>query len=386
MRVAIDGRTIQDHFPGIGRYVYNLAGALPAGADDLEIVLLYDPTHPSSRFDLHALDHVQLAPVPMSPFSWRSQFAIPRLLREWQIDLYHSTYYIMPYVVGCPTVVTLYDTIPFIYPGYLPSGRARWFFQTATRLAARRVDRVLTISQAAAGDLARFLSLDDAGITVTPLAADERFQPIEDDAAVEHWKREAGLPPRYVLYLGINKPHKNLARLVRAWRRVREAWNEDWGERPALVLAGREDPRYPEAREAVRDAGLEEDVHFAGEIADADLPRLYAGATLFVFPSLYEGFGLPVLEAMACGTPVACANRSSLPEIVGEAAATFDPEDEGDMAATILALLRDPNRLEDGRRAGLARAGEFSWERTARLTVEAYRQTLQSATGTPRED
>jgi glycosyltransferase involved in cell wall biosynthesis len=386
MRVVIDGRTIQDHFPGIGRYVYNLTDALAAGAADLEIVLIYDPTHPSSRFDLHALRHVHLAAAPMTPFSPRSQIAIPRLLREWQADLYHSTYYVMPYAAGCPTVVTLYDTIPFIYPEYLASRRARWLFQRATRLAAQRADQVITISQAAAGDLLRYLPLKPADITVTPLAAEGRFQPHENRDAIGRWKQAAGLPPRYVLYLGINKPHKNLVRLVRAWHSICQQWETGWGERPTLVLAGREDPRYPEVRDAVREMKLEDAVHFAGDVADIDLPWLYAGATLFVFPSLYEGFGLPVLEAMACGAPVACSNRSSLPEIVGEAAATFEPEDEPDMAATILELLRDPTRQAACRQAGLARAAGFSWERTAQLTLDAYRQALQPSTDTPTED
>jgi len=289
-------------------------------------------------------------------------------------------------VTGCPTVVTLYDTIPFIYPQYLPSPRARWMFRMAMRLAARRADLILTISEAAAGDLRRFLPLANTAVEVTPLAADGHFAPIDDQDALARWKRDAGLPPEYVLYLGINKPHKNLARLVRAWGRVRGEWGAAAGLLPALVLAGREDPRYSEVRDTVRDLGLGGSVHFAGEIADADLPRLYAGATLFVFPSLYEGFGLPVLEAMASGAPVACANCSSLPEIVGEAGAMFDPEDEIAIADTILMLLREPDRLREYRLAGLARAGSFSWARTAELTLDAYRRALQPATEIPTED
>ena len=376
MRIAIDGRTIQDHFPGIARYVYNLVSALVDLDVEIELLLLHDPERPSTRFNLETLRDVRLIPLPLVPFSWRSQLVIPRLLRRLEADLYHSTYYVMPYMAGCPTVVTLYDTIPFLFPEYLPSGWARWFYPRAMRLAAGRSGLILAISEAAADDLSHFLSLESSSVLVTPLAADTRFRPVEDRMALERWKQAAGLPPRYVLYLGINKPHKNLARLVRAWRLVSDAWETAWGDLPALVLAGKEDPRYPDARQAVDEAKLEQSVIFLGDVPDQDLPELYNGAILFVFPSLYEGFGLPVLEAMACGVPVACSNRSSLPEIVGPAAMTFNPEDEHEMAEAIVTLLRDPMELDRRRRLGLAQSRQFSWRRTAQFTLDAYRRLL----------
>ena len=377
MRVAIDGRTIQDHFPGIGRYVYNLTAAL-AGLDQRpEIVLIHDPSRPSTRFDLDALG-VTLAPLPLTPFHWRSQVAAPRLLRRLRVDLYHATYFIMPYWAGRPTVVTMYDAIPFIYPQYLPSAWARLSYRLSAKLASRRAARILAISQSDADDLARYLGIPQRRISVTPLAADRRFAPMVDRDAVARWRHEAGLPERYVLYLGINKPHKNLERLVRAWHIVRRRWPAGHGDPPALVLAGREDRRFPEARQTVQDAGLEGAVRFLGDVSDDWLPWLYNGAELFVFPSLYEGFGLPVLEAMACGLPVACSNRSSLPEIVGAAAVTFDPMSVEEMAAGLHGLLVDAD--ERSRRAALSlqEATRFSWQRTAIQTMEAYRQVVHS--------
>jgi len=376
MRVAIDGRTIQDHFPGIGRYTYNLVEAL-AGLDDApDLVLLYDPAHPSSRFSLDTLGagrRVELVPVALTPFDSRSQLAIPRLLWAMGVDLFHATYFVMPYWAGRPTVVTLYDTIPLIYPQYMPSRLARWAYRWLNTLAGRRARRVLAISASAAGDLTHHLSIPPACIAVTPLAADARFRPIAERGAVERWRAVAGLPQRYALYLGINKPHKNVVRLIEAWDHLRRAWPAGWGQRPALVLAGREDRRYPQAHQAVEAAGLEREVLFLPDPPDADLPLLYNGAEVFVFPSLYEGFGLPVLEAMACGTAVACSDRSSLPEIAGAAAELFDPEDATAIAESLRRLLGDAELRRLRAAEGLQRAGAYSWERTARLTLAAYR-------------
>nr|HID12930.1 glycosyltransferase family 1 protein [Anaerolineae bacterium] len=168
----------------------------------------------------------------------------------------------------------------------------------------------------------------------------------------------------------INKPHKNLMRLIEAWSSVIKSLGfGHW----SLAIAGHWDPRYPQARQKVAELGLDS-VIFLGEVAEADLPALYSAADLFVFPSLYEGFGLPVLEAMACGTPVVCSNTSSLPEIVGDAALTFDPLDVEEMAAKIKEALYDETLREEMREKGLRQAAKFSWEKTARETLKIYRE------------
>ncbi len=375
MRLILDGRPIQDHFPGIGRYLYNLAAGLAGLPDAPEIILLHDPARPSTRFDLAALG-VRLEPLPVSPFDPRGQLSVPRRLRVLRADLYHAGYYLMPYWAGLPTVVTLYDVIPLIYPHYMPSPTARWAYRWLNALAGRRARRVLAISQAAAGDLTRHLGLAPARISVAPLAADARFCPATDGAALERWRGAAGLPARFALYVGINKPHKNLPRLVAAWDIVRRSWPAGAGERPRLILAGREDPRYPETRRAVAAAGLTDAIHFLPDVDDNDLPLLYNAASAFVFPSLYEGFGLPVLEALACGVPTACSERSSLPEIAGGAAELFDPTAPEAIAGALLRLLTDAELRRRRSAEGLARAATFSWQRTAQRTLDCYRLAL----------
>ena len=209
---------------------------------------------------------------------------------------------------------------------------------------------------------------------MTHLGVDARFFP-RPEAEVAEVAARLGLGRPYVLYLASNKPHKNLVRLLQAWSLVAA----DRSIEPCqLVIAGHWDARFPEAREAARRLGLMERVQFAGEVEERDLPAAYSGARLFVFPSLYEGFGLPVLEAMACGAPVICSNTSSLPEVAGDAAVQVDPLDVQGLAAAMARALADETVRAGLRERGLLRAAEFTWERTARATLAVYRSALEA--------
>lgn len=370
MRIALDGRYIRDDFPGIGRYVYNLARALPAIAPDIEFVLLHDPEAPNTRYEIQALHRSNLALIATGiPIrSIAQQVHLPRPVSRLSLDVFHAPYYITAYHMPCRQVITLYDIIPARYPEYLPSPAMRLIFEITTRLALRVADRILTLSDASRRDLTELYHLDSGRISVTPPAADPQFRPADRDA-MDKLKRRLGLPDSYVLYVGINKPHKNLVRLVEAWGQVAKSMGRDC----YLVIAGHEDPRYPQACERAAALGLDS-VVFLGAVAEKDLPALYSSADLFVFPSLYEGFGLPVIEAMACGVPVACSNVSSLPEVAGDAALLFDPTSPEAIAMTIQQALKDADLRNQLRQRGILQASRFSWERTARLTLAAYRQ------------
>ena len=375
MHIGIDGRYIQDNFPGIGRYTYNLARALARVAPDEGFVILHNPALLNTRYDLASLarfPNVELVRVNVPTFSLAEQYRLPFAIRHLPLAIFHSPYYIKPYWLPCLSVVTIYDVISKLYPQYMPSSWARLIFEFATRLALWSAQRVITTSQAARDDLIALYQVAPEKIAVTPLAADDRFRPL-DTGAIEPARHKYSLPERYVLYLGINKPHKNLVGLVEAWSLVIDHWDLGFGRWP-LVIAGHWDPRYPQARRKAAELGLEDNVVFLGEVAEADLPALYSRAGLFVFPSLYEGFGLPVLEAMACGTPVVCSSTSSLPEIVGEAALTFDPLDVEDMATRVEEALGNEALREEMREKGLRQAARFSWERTARETLEVYKE------------
>lgn len=387
----LDARAATPHFPGIGRYISNLTASLiPLLAADERLTILHDPAHPPA---LNPAEAVRPVPAPASPFSLRQQWLIPRLIRELThvpgplpgartaSVIYHSPYYLMPYCPGAATVLTVYDLIPLLFPGH-STLRARLLFRWTTALALRTARVVIAISAATRADFLAHFRLAAERIIVIPLAADPRFRP-QPAGVVAAMRARYGLPERYGLYLGSNKPHKNLVRLLEAWQLVADRLKP--GPR-SLVIAGAWDERYPEVKKRATALGLDEQVAFLGPVAGADLPALYAGAELFVFPSLYEGFGLPVLEAMACGTPTICAKVPALVEVTSplepragrkeeeaSAALLFDPLDVAGLAEALARLWTDPALRDELRRRGLAQAQRFNWQTTAQQTLGCYR-------------
>lgn len=375
MNIAIDARYVADHFPGIGRYAYNLIRALAELGTPHHLLVIHNPALHNTRYDLAALatlPAVELIATTARTFSLAEQARIPLLLRQLRADLYHAPYYVRPYAaLPCPSITTLYDVIPRLFPGEV-SFRARLLFDTLTRLAIQSSQHILTISESARRDFLSAYLLDPRRITVTPLAADARFAP-QPAERIATMCGKYNLPAPYVLSLASNKPHKNLPLLVEAWQKY-IATASSSSISPVLVLAGHADPRYPAAREQVEQRGLAHHIRFIENVADDDLPALYAGAQLFVFPSRYEGFGLPPLEAMACGTPIICGDVSSLPEVVGDAALLVDVTDADALATGIAQVLTDSSLQAAMADHSLRQAARFSWHHTARLTMQAYEE------------
>jgi len=374
MRVLIDARVIQDHFPGIGRYTFNLIEALAPQLPG-ELLVLVDENAANTRYHLPKLarhPNVQLIPTDIPIFHWRSQTALPRLIARLGPDVVHFVYNVRPLRGGPLSVLTLYDVIPRRFPHYF-SRLTRWKIEGIQRAALRASDAFVSISHSTAQDFAELYGVAREKIVVTPLAPDPVFhpRPIAEQVA---FRQRLGLPEGYFLYLGSNKPHKNLPRLIRAWAQIPKSKIRNL----KLVLAGHWDARYPQAKELAAELGLQDSVRFLGPVAGADLPLLYASAQAFIFPSLYEGFGLPVLEAMASHVPVACSDAPGLSEVAGQAALTFDPADVDEMTRVIQQLLTDEPLREMLREKGIARAADFSWAETARLTLEAYRKVASS--------
>ena len=365
MPIVFDARTATDHFPGIGRYVSNLARALASLIPPGDFELLCAPS-PSTRLALPA--DVPRIICDASPFSLRQQWQVPSRLRQAGAALYHSAYYLMPYAPGVPTVSTCYDLIPLLYPEYFTAGQ-RLIFWLTHRLATTISQAVLAISHVTKADLIRRFHLKPDKIIVTPLAADPRFAP-RSPAEIAVMRQRHRLPARYGLYFGSNKPHKNLMRLLEAWslvaRRVAPV---------QLVIAGHWDTRFPQVQDCAATLGLEGSTRFLGPVPEEDLPALYSGAEWFIFPSLYEGFGLPVVEAMACGAPVLCSDIPVLREAAGEAALFFDPTELTAIAHALERAVDGADRVEWAQR-GLARAGQFSWKQTAQQTLAVYERVL----------
>jgi alpha-1,3-rhamnosyl/mannosyltransferase len=395
LRIAIDARYVNDHFPGIGRYVYNLLLALGELDQPHNFAVVYNPELTNTRYDMAALARfptLRLVTTHQRPFSAGEQLSLPRMLRSMRADLYHAPYYIRPYAgLPCPSITTLYDIIPRRFPEEV-SPRARRLFDLLTRLSIRASHHLLAISASARDDLLAAYGIPASRISITPLAADPRFgpQPPEHIAAM---RAKHDLPERYVLSLASNKPHKNLVSLVEAFAQLDQTRRQgDMETRsgsfettppplpvslsPCLVLAGHWDPRYPEARAAAERLGLGGVVRFLGGVPEADLPALYSGAEAFAFPSRYEGFGLPPLEAMACGAPVLCCHTSSLPEVVGEAALQVAPTPDA-LAGGLWRLLTDATLRAELRAAGPRRAALFSWRKTAEATLAVYERQAE---------
>jgi len=365
--ILFDGRVINDRFPGVGRYAYRLLEAILAVEPELEVVLLYTPALPNRRWDLGRLTgspRLRLLTVPIPPFHPAEHSLIPWLLRRWPEALVHVPHYAVPaglFLRPGPLIATLMDLTPLRLPEAWPVLQ-RAIYRLWHRLVLARARALFTLSEATRQDLQRFFGPIRPPVIITPAAADPGCTP-RSPREVMAIRHRYGLPPSYALYVGINKPSKNLDRLVEAWRRVRPRLCSD-GEPPLLLLAGPWDPRYP--------LRLGEGVRHLGMVPEEALPALYTGARLLIFPSLWEGFGLPVLEAMACGVPVACSDIPALREVAGEAARFFDPRDVESMAR-VIAEAWDHAEDPVWRARCQAQAARFSWEETARRTLETYR-------------
>ncbi len=374
LHIVVDARATTAHFPGVARATLGLLRGLSQIAHDhrVSVVSLPDApplTHPAFNDSRIARIVTQATPLGLS-----QQWRLPILARALRADLWHAPYYVRP-LRGVPRpVVTVFDVIGHVVPGALPNLRARLLFEATLRLSLRTAAHIVTSSEATRRDLIAIYGVARESISVIPLAADESFGP-RSVREISALRDRYALPSRYALYVGSNKPHKNLDALIRAWAQVETD--------AMLVIAGRWDRRFESPKRLMRELWAHTSarpamsrVRFLHDLPDLDLPALLSGATMFVFPSRYEGFGLPPLEAMACGAPVIVANTSSLPEVVGDAGLLVAPDHES-LAEAIQRVLDDANLRDQLRERGLERARQFSWARTARATIAVYEQGLR---------
>jgi glycosyltransferase involved in cell wall biosynthesis len=295
------------------------------------------------------------------------QTLLPRQLAALQPDLLHGMAYALPAGWRGPTVVSVYDLSFLRYPQAFNTAQ-RIYLTAATRAAVRRAKRVLTISEHARRDIVRLLNVPEQRVEVTYPAADERFRVLPSEQ-VESFRRARGLPEEFIFTFGTLEPRKNLAGLLQAYARLPQP-------RPPLVHGGGSGWRFSPIFDTVQRLGLENQVTFLGFVAEDELPLWYNAARLFAFPSLYEGFGLPVLEAMACGTPVITSNAASLPEVGGKAVALVAPQDVDVLAREMLRVLEDDQLRREMRAAGRIQATRFSWRAMADQTAASYSRAI----------
>jgi glycosyltransferase involved in cell wall biosynthesis len=373
MSIYVDISAAVHRRAGIGRYAESLVRALAPQLDE-QLALFYN--RENGIEPLAGLESLPAATVSLGYKPWRMAVWLGHLARRPfnrylpDVCLFHATEHLLMPLRGVPTVLTVHDLIWLKTPEH-HKPLNRWYLDWTMPLYCRRADHIIAVSETTRRDLITAYHLPPEKITVIHEAADPRFRPqaLERQAQV---RAAYGLPAQFLLYVGTLEPRKNLERLLAAWAPLYQS-----GDCPPLVIVGKRGWLCEGFFAALEASPAREGVLLTGYVPDPDLPALYSAATAFVWPSLYEGFGLPPLEAMACGVPVICSNASSMPEVVGDAAVLFDPEDEESLRATLLQVMLGPELRDDLRARGLNRASIFSWERAACETRAVYKQLLE---------
>lgn len=355
MKIAIDNQTTLGQKSGFGFYVKNLVESLAKVGPKNEYLLI----SPQTEKDFS------------TPKRWLwDQFGFPRQAKRGKVDILHQPCFSAPMFYRGKVVVTCNDLISIFFPENLPLA-SRLFYSKWEPFSYRRANHIIAISEHTKKDIIALLKIPEKKITVIHLAASKKFKPIKSKKKLAEIQKKYKTSGDYLLHVSTIEPRKNLPFLVRAYAlAVRE------GIDTKLVITGKKGWYYDSLFKLVEDLQLQDKVIFTGYVEDQDMPALYSGAKAFVFPSLYEGFGLPPLEAMACGTPVISSSTSSMPEVIGNAGILISPKDERLWAKNIIKVLKDRGLALTMSGWGLRQAKKFSWEATAKKTIEVYQKVL----------
>ncbi|MCC6458457.1 MAG: glycosyltransferase family 4 protein [Caldilineaceae bacterium] len=380
MRIGLDARLIQHQPAGITRYTRHLLQELARLNQRDEFITFQHRRHRTPLIEQANFRRATLfAPVHTHIEQW----LLPLELIRFSLDLLHSTDFIPPLYTTVPTVITVHDLAFLHWPHFLTKDSAAYYGQIDR--AVRRAEHIIVPSESTKQDLTAMLGVPPIKISVIYEAADELFVPLPVEPTRAEIIKKYHLPESFVLFVGTIEPRKNVDGLIRAFHHLRSKYGVN---DTALVIAGGKGWLYNETVDLIRQLKLEQSVFLIGRVADEDLHKLYVAARCHVHAAHYEGFGLPPLEAMACGTPTIVSNVSSLPEVVGDAALLVDPSNWEEIAVAIHRLLSDDQLHAEMSEKGLQRARYFNWESAARRTMEVYRLIGDSraaipAAGTP---
>lgn len=372
MRIAIDAHSIGTKLGGNESYARNLIEGL-ARIDNVNAYTLYVTT--SEAFDRYrqrwpnftvrlTRPHTPLIRIPLT---------LSAELRKNPVDVLHVQFTAPPFC-PCPVVVSVHD-LSFEHLPATFNRRSRTQLRLTVRHSVRKAARVLTLSEHTRKDVIETYGVNSQRVETIPIAAPPHFGPISDAKELQRVRHTYGIDSDYILSVGSIQPRKNLIRLIRAYELLRD--NDSAVKLPKLVLVGKRAWLYDETLRALEKTALGEHVILTGYVPESDLPPLYSGALCLVYPSFFEGFGLPPLEAMQCGTPVIIGNRTSLPEVVGDAAIAVDPFDLHAIARALEDIVNRPELREELRVKGLERARMFDWQETARRTLKVYEHVVK---------
>lgn len=383
MRIGIDARFFGGSFAkGLGRYTEELLVSL----DRLNPPHTFVVFLRKENWDLFVPTHPEKFRKVLAPFGWYSiqeQVQMPRLIRKQGIDLMHFPHFNVPMFSKTPFVVTIHDLIIAHYPtmkattwGPIVYAMKQLGYATIIRHAVRKSKKVIAVSQFTKQDIIKSFAAPSDHIAVTYEAVDRSFP--ADPSMVPSVIEKFLLRTPYILYVGNAYPHKNIDGLLAAFKMIKEKYEKSGGDQHHLVLVGKEDYFYRRLKEEVKRLGLDACVRFTGFVTDEELAAIYRGARLYCFPSFYEGFGLPPLEAMANGVPVVSSDRSCLPEVLGDAAHYINPDDIEQMAKILYDVATDKTKRGMLRQRGFEQVKKYSWERCAKQTLEIYQNALRS--------
>ncbi|HLZ00310.1 MAG TPA: glycosyltransferase family 1 protein [Candidatus Angelobacter sp.] len=367
MKIAFDLRRIGN--PGIGRYMKCLVESVVKAAPENNYLLVLPP----GREEAVAVDGPNVARVTpdLKYYSIREQVVLPRLLRQHEVDLLHSPHFLLPVMCPCPAVVTIHDVIYLACKEDLPSLPGRLYYRAMMSLAVRSAERIITDSEFSRNDIVARLNGDSEKIDVIYPGVDARFARVQDEKELHRIRAKYGITGDYILYAGIYKLRKNHAGLLRAFKKFLVD-----GIRAQCVIAGPLQEGENILRRMAAELGISESVVFAGFVPETDLPALYSAAKIYACPSLYEGFGFTVLEAMACGTPVVCSPATSLPEAAGNGALYADSKNTEDFAHALRRAFHDETLRRELIEKGYKNAKSFTWDRASEQTLAIYQRVV----------
>lgn len=367
LRIAIDCRMLS--WGGVGRYTQGLIQGLSQIPTHHKFILI---CHSKEEVHLEKPNNFEIIETKLPVFSLRHLKAFSRLVNNSKVDVFHSSHFIYPWFYIGKGVATIHDLIPMKYPKTI-SFINRIKFILMTKYTLKKASNLITVSNNTKKDIVGIFNYDDSRISVIYEAVDDYFYPQPKDI-VQKVLSKYRVDKDYFLYVGACKPHKNIIGLVNAYSLLPIEIKEKY----SLVLVGKKDRRYLEVDNFIRTNRLTDFVIQLENVSDNELPSIYSGAEIFIFPSYYEGFGLPPLESMACGTPVISSNTSSLPEVLGNNAIFINPDKPDEISSKILGLLSNANLKSELSTKGINHVKTFSWKETAEETLKVYEKIASS--------
>jgi glycosyltransferase involved in cell wall biosynthesis len=372
MRIGIDGRElVKDRITGIGRFLLNFLYSDLSIKKDWQFVIFLNQ---HSKFDRDE-PHFKKIVIPEKITFWWDQIQLNQWIARENIDLFFSPYYKVPLLTRSMTVITLFDITYLMISPYKDKLSNRFYIRNFLKHAVRKADKIITSSNYSRTEISSKLNIPEEKISIVPIGVGDNFKPVHDRTVLKQIKEKHGIKNKYILYIGNFSPHKNLKRLIDAYNLLSEKIKKEYH----LVLGG---GKAEEIETAYNHSDISklQSVTMLGQPSDEDLPALYSGAELFIFPSLYEGFGLPPLEAMACGCAVASSNTSSMPEVLGNASLFFNPSDAQEISRAIEQMLKDENLRNEFRQKGLARAEHFSSRKMITRLLDVFESVIRGRT------